>query len=40
MRFEIKIDASYTEPEIVIFTSSLTEEVENIVKRLSSDTPK
>lgn len=40
MRFEIKIDASYTEPEIVIFTSSVTEEVENIVKRLSSDTPK
>ena len=40
MRFEIKIDASYTEPEIVIFTSSVTEEVENIVKRLSYDTPK
>lgn len=38
MKVEIKIDASYNEPEALIFTSSVTQEVSEAVKILSNDT--
>lgn len=40
MQIEIKIDDSYTEPKIVILTESVTEEVNDIVKKLSEDAPR
>lgn len=39
VQVEIKIDSSYTEPQILIFTDSVTDEVNNIVKRISECTP-
>lgn len=38
MQIEVKIDASYTEPKIVILTASITEDINKIVTELSSDT--
>lgn len=40
MQVEVKIDSSYTEPKVVIMTSSMTEEVQEIVKKLSDETPR
>lgn len=37
MQVEIKIDSSYTEPKIIIMTASMTEEINNIVKKLSEE---
>ena len=39
VQVEIKIDPSYPEPKIIIWTASVTEDVNNIVKRLSEETP-
>ncbi len=39
MQVEIKIDSSYTEPKIVITTAVVTEEINDIVRKLSEDTP-
>lgn len=39
MQVEIKIDSSYTEPKILILTDSVTEDISNIVKKLSEDVP-
>ena len=39
MQVEIKMDSSYTEPKIVIMTAVVTEEINDIVKKLSEDTP-
>ena len=39
MQVEIKIDSSYTEPKILILTNSVTEDINNIVKKLSEDVP-
>lgn len=39
MQVEVKIDGSYNEPKIIILTASVTEEVNNIVKKLSEDVP-
>ena len=39
MRVEIKIDSSCTEPEIIIMTASVTEEVNNLLRKLSEDVP-
>lgn len=39
MQIEIKIDENYTEPKIIIITPSMTEDVDNILKRLSDDIP-
>ncbi len=39
MQVEIKIDSSYTDPKIIILTASMTEDVNNIVKKLSEDVP-
>ncbi len=38
MQVEIKIDSCYTEPKVIIMTSSVTEEVNNVLKKLSEDT--
>lgn len=40
MQIEIKIDNSFTEPKIIVMTSSITEDVQNIIKKLSEDFPK
>lgn len=37
MNVEIKIDASYKEPKIIIVTASMTDDVNNIVKQLSDN---
>lgn len=39
MQIEIKIDGSCTEPRIVVITDSMTDEINDIIKRLSDDTP-
>lgn len=39
MQVEIKIDASYTEPKIIILTASMTDDVSGIVKKLTDDIP-
>ena len=39
MQVEIKIDGSYIEPKITILTASVTEEIEDLVKRLSENNP-
>ncbi len=39
MKVEIKIDSSYTEPKVLIFTDSVTEDIHHIVKKLSEDVP-
>lgn len=39
MKVEIKIDESCAEPKIVILTDRVTEEISEIVKRLSLDQP-
>ena len=39
MNVEIKIDSSYIDPKIIIMTASITERVNNIIKRLSEDNP-
>lgn len=38
MQVEIKIDSSYTEPKIIIMTASITEDINNIVKKISDET--
>ena len=40
MQIEIKIDTSCTIPKLLIVTDKMTEEVNEIVKKLSEDTPK
>lgn len=35
VQIEIKTDASYTEPKVIILTSSITQEVNSIVQKLS-----
>ncbi len=39
MQVEIKIDASYHEPKIMIFTASMTEQIHSIIQKLSEETP-
>lgn len=39
MQVEIKIDANCKETKIIIVSSKMTEEINQIVKRLSEDTP-
>ena len=39
MQIEIKTDDSYIEPKIIILTASITEEINNIVQKLSVDNP-
>ena len=37
MQIEVKIDDSYREPKIIIFTASMTEEVNSLVQKLSEN---
>ncbi|MFR1295737.1 MAG: hypothetical protein ACLSBH_10105 [Coprobacillus cateniformis] len=37
MQVEIKIDSSCIEPKVIILTASMTEDVSNIVKKLSEN---
>ena len=37
MEIEIKTDSSYAEPKVIILTASITEDVQNIVKKLSEE---
>lgn len=37
MQVKIKIDSSYIDPKVIILTASMTEDVSNIVKKLSED---
>lgn len=39
MQIELKIDSSCTEPRVIIMTASMTEEVNDILKKLSEDVP-
>ena len=39
MQVEVQIDASHTEPKIIILAASETEEVDAILKKLSDDVP-
>ena len=35
MKFEVSIDPSYKEPKVIILTDKMTDEISNIMKRLS-----
>lgn len=39
MQVEIKIDSFYDEPKVLILTASMTEEINEIVQKLSEKTP-
>lgn len=39
MQVEIKVDASYTEPKIIIMTAAVTEEINAVLKKLQDDGP-
>lgn len=39
MQIDVKIDSSCTEPRVVIYTQSMTDEVAELVKRLSEEKP-
>lgn len=39
MQVEIKIDNSCTEPKVMIFTAAMSEEVSDIIKKLSDNIP-
>lgn len=39
MQIEIKIDENYREPKIIIMTDKMTDEVNDIVKKLSDEQP-
>lgn len=39
MQIEVKIDSETTETKVVIFTDKMTEEISELIKRLSVDTP-
>ncbi len=39
MQIEVKIDNSCTQPKIIILTASMTEEINNIVKKLTDEAP-
>lgn len=40
MQVEVKMDSAYTEPKIIILTASMTEEVNQIIKKLSEEHPR
>lgn len=40
MKIEIKIDAACTEPQVIIVTDQMTDEVNQLVQRISDETPK
>lgn len=40
MQIEIKLDSSCKEPKVIVLTDQMTEEVNDIVKKLSEETPR
>lgn len=40
MQIEIKMDPAYPEPKIIVLTASMTEEVNQIIKKLSEEYPR
>lgn len=40
MQIEVKIDSAYTEPKVVIWAASMTEEVNTLLNKLSEQTPR
>lgn len=40
MQVEIRIDSSCSEPKVIILTASMTEEVNNLVQKLSENNPR
>ena len=40
MQIEVKIDDSCSEPKVIILTASMTEEVNNLVQKLSEIIPR
>lgn len=40
MQVEIKMDPAYPEPKIIVLTASMTEEVNQIIKKLSEEYPR
>lgn len=40
MQVEVKIDSSCAEPKIIILTASMTEEVQNLIQKLSEENPR
>lgn len=40
MQVEVKIDDSCSEPKVMILTASITEEVKNLVQKLSENNPR
>ena len=39
MQFEIKLDSSYAEPKVTILTAAMTEEINNLIQRISEKDP-
>lgn len=39
MKIEVKVDAAYGEPMVVVYTDKVTEEIHALVRRLSQDAP-
>ncbi len=39
MQIEVMIDGSYSEPKIIILTASMTDEINNLVQKLSENNP-
>ena len=40
MQIEIKLDDAYIEPKIVIVTNSMTEEIDDLIKKITNEVPK
>lgn len=40
MQVEIKMDPAYPEPKIIVLTAPMTEEVNQIIKKLSEEYPR
>ena len=39
MKYEIQIDSSYTEPKVIILTAEITEDVNDLTKKLMENSP-
>ncbi len=39
MQIEIRIDSSAKEPKVIVFTDKMTDEISELVKKLSAETP-
>ncbi len=39
MKIEVKIESTYQEPKVIIFTDHMTDEVNEIIRKLSESIP-